>query len=44
MGQIHLGRANPFGALVAGLVAGEFLLFREAVDDRLLMFTKKWSE
>lgn len=25
---------TPFGALVAGLVAGEFLLFREAVDDR----------
>lgn len=34
MGQINLGRANSFGALVAGLVAGEFLLFREAVDDR----------
>ena len=41
MGQIHLGRANPFGALVAGLVAGEFLLFREAVDDRLCRCCRK---
>ena len=26
MGQIHMGKANPFGALVAGLPADEFLL------------------
>ena len=26
MGQINMGRANPFGALVAGLTADEFLL------------------
>lgn len=32
MGQIHMGRANPFRALVAGLTADEFLLLREAVD------------
>ena len=31
-GQIHMGRANPFRALVAGLTADEFLLLREAVD------------
>lgn len=34
MGQIHMGRANPFRALVAGLTADEFLLLREAVDRR----------
>ena len=34
MGQIHMGGANPFGALVAGLTADEFLLPREAVDER----------
>lgn len=34
MGQIHMGRANPFRALVAGLTADEFLLLREAVDER----------
>ena len=27
-------RANPFRALVAGLTADEFLLFREAVGER----------
>ena len=32
MGQIHMGRANPFGALVAGLIADELLLLREAVN------------
>ena len=31
MGQIDMGRANPFGALVAGLTADELLLLREAV-------------
>ncbi len=34
MGQIHMGRANPFGELVAGLTADEFLLLRVAVDER----------
>ena len=34
MGQIYMGRANPFGALVAGLTADECLLLREAVDER----------
>ena len=34
MGQIHMGRANPFRALVAGLTADEFLLLREVVDKR----------
>lgn len=34
MGQIHMGRANPFRALVAGLTADEFLPLREAVDER----------
>lgn len=34
MGQIHMGRANPFGALVAGHAADEFLPLREAVDER----------
>lgn len=34
MGQIDMGRANPFGALVAGLTANELLLLREAVDER----------
>ncbi|WP_147357350.1 IS1 family transposase [Collinsella sp. AM15-2] len=34
MGQIHMGRANPFRALVAGLAADEFMLLREAVDER----------
>lgn len=34
MGQIHMERANPFGALVADLTADEFLLFRETVDER----------
>lgn len=28
------GRANPFGELVAGLTADEFLLLRVAVDER----------
>ena len=32
MGQIHMGRANPFGALVAGLTADESLLLGEAVS------------
>lgn len=27
MGQIHMGKANPFGTLVAGLPADEFLLY-----------------
>ena len=34
MGQIHMGRSNPFGALVAGLTADELLLLREAVNER----------
>lgn len=34
MGQIHMERANPFRALVAGLTADEPLLLREAVDER----------
>lgn len=34
MGQIHMERANPFGALVADLTADKFLLLREAVDER----------
>lgn len=34
MGQIHMGRANTFGALVAGHAADEFLPLREAVDER----------
>ena len=34
MGQIHMGRVNPFRALVAGLAADEFLPLREAVDER----------
>ena len=35
MGQIHMGRANPFGGgVVAGLTAEEFQLLREAVDER----------
>ena len=29
-----MGRANPFGELVAGLTADELLLLREAVDER----------
>ena len=29
-----MGRANPFRALVTGLTADEFLLLREAVDER----------
>lgn len=29
-----MGRANPFGELVAALTADEFLLPREAVDER----------
>lgn len=29
-----MGRANPFGALVAGLTANELLLLREAVDEK----------
>ena len=33
-GQIHMGSANPFRALVAGLTADEFLLLREVVDER----------
>ena len=33
MGQIHMGRTNPFGTLVAGLTADEFLLHREDVDE-----------
>lgn len=34
VGQIHMGRANPFRALVADLTANEFQLLREAVDER----------
>lgn len=34
MGQIHMGRANPFGTLVACLAADESLLPRKAVDER----------
>lgn len=34
MGQIHMGRANPFRALVAGITADELLLLREAVDEK----------
>ena len=34
MGQIYMGRAKPFGALVAGLTADESLLLREAVEER----------
>ena len=34
MGQIYMGRENPFRALVAGLTVDEFLLFREAVDKK----------
>lgn len=34
MGQILMGRANPFGALVAGHAADEFPPLREAVDER----------
>ena len=33
-GQIHMGSANPFRALVAGLTADELLLLREVVDER----------
>ncbi|MZJ67503.1 hypothetical protein [Collinsella aerofaciens] len=29
-----MGRANPFGELVAVLTADEFLLLRKAVDER----------
>ena len=34
MERVHMGRANPFEELVAGLTADEFLLPREAVDER----------
>lgn len=34
MGQINIGKANPFRAFMAGLTADEFLLLREAVDER----------
>lgn len=34
MGQIHMGRANPFRALVACLAAEVFLPLRKAVDER----------
>lgn len=34
MGQIQMGRANPFRALVACLAAEEFLPLRNAVDER----------
>lgn len=34
MGQIYMGRENPFRALVPGLTVDEFLLFREAVDKK----------
>ena len=34
MGQIHMGKANPFGTLVAGLTADEFRLLREAFGER----------
>lgn len=34
MGQIHMGRVNPFRALVSCLAAEEFLLLRKAVDER----------
>ena len=37
MGQIHMGRANPFRALVADLTADEFLLLGEAADEFLLL-------
>ena len=33
-GQIYMGRANPFGELVAVLTADEFLLLIKAVDER----------
>ena len=39
MGQIHMGRASPFGALVAGLTPDELLLLREAVDE--MCFVKR---
>lgn len=29
-------RENPYGELVAGLIADEFLMLREAVDDETL--------
>lgn len=34
MGQIYMGRKNPFGELVAVLTADEFLLLRKAFDER----------
>ena len=34
MGQIYMGRENPFGELAAVLTADEFLLLRKAVDER----------
>ena len=34
MGQIYMGRENPFGELVVVLAADEFLLLRKAVDER----------
>lgn len=34
MGQIYMGRANPFGAHAAGLTVDELLLLREAADER----------
>ena len=39
MGQIHMGRASPFWALVAGLTTDELLLLREAVDE--MCFVKR---
>ena len=34
MGQIYMGRENPFGELVVVLTADEFLLLRKADDER----------
>ena len=34
MGQIHMGRVNPFRALVAGLTGDEILPPRKAVGER----------
>lgn len=34
MGQIYMGRENPFGELVVVLTADDFLLLRKADDER----------
>ena len=34
IGQIYMGRENPFGELVVVLTADEFLLLRKADDER----------